>query len=113
MVNLILISFISSKKMYLFSGIISVGLLTLTMYVFEPYTKWKMETVSVFGEDVPVYISSKKNTVIRFKMPTLMEGLDYYNGKLYVIFESGAQTYADAKEINKDIWEMDIDNIID
>ena len=32
-----LFSFISSKKMYLISGIISVGLLTLSMYVIEPY----------------------------------------------------------------------------
>ena len=41
-----------------------------------------------------------------------MEGLDYHDGKLYVIFESGAKTYSDAKEINKDIWKMDIDSII-
>ena len=32
-----LFSFISSKKMYLISGIISVGLLTVSMYVIEPY----------------------------------------------------------------------------
>jgi hypothetical protein len=83
------------------------------MYVFEPYTEWNMETVSVFGEDVPLYISKKKNTVIRFRMPTLMEGIDYHDGKLYIIFESGAKTYSDAKEINKNIWEMDIDSIIE
>ena len=45
-------------------------------------------------------------------MPTLMEGLDYNNGKLYVIFESGANEYSDAKEINKNVWEMNIDEII-
>lgn len=82
------------------------------MYVFEPYTMWDTDTVNVFDRDVKIYISKKKNRISRFKMPTLMEGIDYHNGKLYVIFESGATTYSDAKEINKNIWETDIDSII-
>ena len=82
------------------------------LYVFEPYTEWDKDTVSVFDTDVPLYIAKKKNRITRFKMPTLMEGLDYNNGKLYVIFESGANEYSDAKEINKNVWEMDIDEII-
>lgn len=83
------------------------------MYVFDNYTEWDSNTVNVFDNDVTIYVAKKKNNVIRFKMPTLMEGLDYYNGKLYIVFESGAQTYSDAKEINKDIWEMDINSIIE
>lgn len=83
------------------------------LYVFESYTEWDSNTVNVFDEDVTIYVSKRKNNVIRFKMPTLMEGLDYYNGKLFIVFESGAQTYSDAKEINKDIWEMDIASVID
>ena len=82
------------------------------IYVFESYTEWDNDVVSVFGTDVPLYTSKKKNRIIRFKMPTLMEGMDYHDGKLYVIFESGAKTYSDAKEINKDVWKMDIDSII-
>ena len=83
------------------------------MYVFEPYEEWDNDTVSVFDTDVPLYIARKKNRITRFKMPTLMEGLDYHDGKLYIIFESGAKTYSDAKEINKKVWEMNIDSIID
>lgn len=82
------------------------------MHIFEPFTEWDTTTVNVFDTDVTLYVAKKKNRITRFKMPTLMEGLDYHNGKLYVIFESGAKTYSDAKEINKDIWEMDIDSII-
>ena len=82
------------------------------MYIYEKYTEWDTNTVNVFDNDVTLYVSKKKNRVLSFKMPTLMEGLDYHNGKLYIIFESGAQTYADAKEVNKDIWEMDIDSLI-
>ena len=81
------------------------------MYVFEPYTEWDNDTVSILGTDVPLHIAKKKNRIIRFKMPTLMEGLDYNDGKLYVIFESGANEYFDAKEINKNVWEMDIKGI--
>lgn len=83
------------------------------MQVFEEYTEWDSNTVNVFESDVTIYVTKRKNRIIRFKMPTLMEGLDYYNGSLYVVFESGAGTYSDAKEINKDIWKMDIDSIID
>ncbi len=82
------------------------------LHVFENYTEWSNDTVNIFDTDVPLFVAKKKNRIIRFKMPTLMEGMDYHNGKLYVIFESGALTYSDAKEINKDIWEMDIDSII-
>lgn len=82
------------------------------MQVFEPFAQWDSTTVNVFDGDVTLYVTKKKNRIIRFKMPTLMEGLDYHDGKLYVIFESGAKTYSDAKEINKDIWKMDIDSII-
>ncbi len=82
------------------------------MYVFEPYTEWDKDTINVFGTDVPLYTSKKKNRITRFNMPTLMEGLDYHEGRLYVIFESGANEYSDAKEINKDVWKMDIDSII-
>ena len=45
-------------------------------------------------------------------MPTLMEGIDYHDGKLYIVYESGAKEYSDAKEINKNVWELDIDSII-
>ncbi len=83
------------------------------MYVFESYTTWDTNTVNVFDTNVTLHVAKKKNIIMRFKMPTLMEGMDYHNGKLYIVFESGAKTYADAKEINKDIWEMDIHNIID
>ena len=82
------------------------------MHIFDPYTEWDTKTVNVFDTNVTLYVAKKKNRVIRFKMPTLMEGIDYHDGKLYIIYESGAKTYSDAKEINKDVWEMDIDSII-
>ncbi len=82
------------------------------LHIYENYTQWNTDTVTVFDTDVQLYIAKRKNRILRFRMPTLMEGLDYHDGNLYVIFESGAQTYADAKEINKDIWEININGII-
>ncbi len=82
------------------------------LHVFEPYSEWKSDTVNVYGTEIPIYIAKRKTRITRFKMPTLMEGLDYNDGKLYIVFESGAKTYSDAKEINKSVWETDIDSII-
>ncbi len=82
------------------------------LYVFENYTQWKCDTVKVFDNDVTLYSPKRSNKITRFMMPTLMEGIDYHDGYLYIVYESGATTYADAREINKDVWKFDIDSII-
>lgn len=82
------------------------------MYVFDDYNNLEKSTIS-FGEaQVPLYICSKTNQILKVKMPTLMEGMDYYDGKLYVIFESGAKNYSNAKEIIDNVWEVDINNML-
>lgn len=84
-----------------------------TLYVFEPFESWEQSIVTIFDkENIPLYISSKDNNVCKIKMPTLMEGLDFYNDRLYVIFESGAVEYSDAKRVIKNLWEIDINSII-
>ena len=82
------------------------------MYIFQDYTIWDHTTVNILNTDVTLYVAKKKNNILRFKMPTLMEGIDYHDGKLHIVFESGAKAYSDAKEINKDVWEIDINSII-
>lgn len=84
-----------------------------TLYVFEPFKNWESTTITIFGkENIPLYVSSKDSTVCKIKMPTLMEGIDYHNDKLYIIFESGAIEYSNAKKIIKNLWETDINSII-
>ncbi len=84
-----------------------------TLYVFSSFESWESSTVTIFGkENIPLYISGKDDIECKIKMPTLMEGLDYHNGRLYVIFESGAIEYSNAKRVIKNLWETDIDSII-
>lgn len=82
------------------------------LYVFDDYTTWDSKNVSVFGTSVPIYIAKNKNRAEKIKMPTLMEGIDFENGKLYVLFESGAKAYSDAKQIISDVWELDINTML-
>ncbi len=84
-----------------------------TLYIFDNYLNWDEAEASVFGKDgIPVYIADDEVLKGKLKMPTLMEGLDYCDGSLYIVFESGATTYSDAKQINKKLWKTDIDSII-
>lgn len=84
-----------------------------TLWIFDNYENWEKSEITVFGkENIPLYISGKDSLVGKIKMPTLMEGIDYHNNKLYIIYESGAKLYSDAKEIHKNLWETDIDAMI-
>lgn len=83
------------------------------LYAFDGYESWKNSTVSIGGKDVPIYISGKENRIAKVKMPTLMEGTDYVGGSLYIVFESGAIKYFDAKKVIKKIYKTDIDAIIE
>ena len=82
------------------------------IYVFDDYLNWDKSSVNINSADVDMYITTKNHRIIKSKMPTLMEGADYYKGKMYVIFESGAKTYSNAKEIIKTAWQTDIDRAV-
>lgn len=83
------------------------------MCVFKDYTEWKKDSVTINETEIPLYISGKESKIMKFKMPALMEGIDYVNGSLYVIFESGANKYSDAKKVIKTSYILDIDAITD
>lgn len=84
------------------------------MHIYSDYKSWKTDTASVFGtKDIPLYIAEMDSLITKITMPTLMEAFDYYNGKLYLIFESGAKIYSDARRVIKTVWETDINAVID
>ncbi len=83
------------------------------MHIYRAFSGWTQSTVEIFGKtDIPLYIADKSSIVTKITMPTLMEAFDYYNGRLYMIFESGAAKYSDARRVIKNLWETDIDGII-
>lgn len=45
------------------------------------------------GSDVPLYFLEEKDAVKTVKVPPMSEGIDFYNGRVAGIFESGAQKF--------------------
>lgn len=83
------------------------------MHIYSDYKSWKTDTAEVFGtKDIPLYTADSDSLITKITMPTLMEAFDYYDGRLYLIFESGAKTYSDARRVIKTVWETDINAVI-
>lgn len=49
---------------------------------------------SMNGKDVPLYFLEEKEAVKTVKVPPMSEGIDYFNGKVAGIFESGAKKFS-------------------
>lgn len=83
------------------------------MHIYSDYKSWNSDKVNIFDTtDIPLYIAENGSRITKVTMPTLMEAYDYYNGNLYMIFESGAEKYSDARRVIKTVWETDINAVI-
>ncbi len=82
------------------------------LQIYSPYTEWSKSTVNINGEVIPFYGCDKKDRTAKIEMPTLMQAVEYVDEKLYVIYESGAHKYSNAKEIITRAQVIDIDEII-
>ena len=83
------------------------------MHIFSDYKSWESDSAEIFNtQDIPLYIAENDSRITKITMPTLMEAYDYYNGNLYMIFESGAEKYSDARRVIKTVWETDISAVI-
>lgn len=49
------------------------------------------------GNDIPLYCLSEKEAVKTVKIPPMSEGIDWHNGKVAGIFESGANKFPNAR----------------
>ncbi len=70
-----------------------------TLEIFSPYTELERSTVTVDGKEIPLYNCQKADRTAKIEMPSLMQGIEYTDGKLCVIYESGAQKYSLAKQV--------------
>lgn len=82
-----------------------------TLYIYTPYNEWKKTEATIDGETVPLYAPERDSLIAKLKMPTLMEGIDTEQGNLYVVFESGAKNYSDAKEVITQVWDVNLTKI--
>lgn len=83
-----------------------------SLYVYEPFESWTEQSKDYNGKTVSFYIADENSFVTKIKMPTLMEGIDVEGNGLYVLFESGAEAYSDAKEIIKNVRLVDVASLI-
>ncbi len=84
-----------------------------TLHIYRSPDEWTQDSKLIGTETVTVYIADDKGLISKVKMPTLMEGTDIHGDVLYAVFESGAEAYSDAKEINTSVKAVNINNLID
>ena len=80
--------------------------------VYAPYEEWKSTTVKIGEADIPLYVAEDEVLLLKTKMPPMTEGVDFYGGSLYVLFESGAKIYSDAKVITEYVWKTDVEKML-
>jgi len=83
---------------------------TSTLFIYEnPINGQAAHTeVDINGGSVPVYFLDSKLSCEKVQAPPMTEGLAYANGVLYVLFESGADKYANGggKDPTENVWTM-------
>lgn len=62
---------------------------------------------NIRGNDVPLYFLLDSTAVSTVSVPPMVEGIDFYNGKVAGIFESGAKKNSDAKVVTPFICEFE------
>lgn len=84
-----------------------------TLHIYKPLDSWTQGGTVLDGTVVHLCIADESGLISKVRMPTLMEGIDIHGDTLYAVFESGADAYADAKEINKNVKAVAIDELIE
>ena len=83
-----------------------------TLFFYENPIEGKAHTeVELNGVKVPVYFLDGKLSCEKIQAPPMTEGLAYADGTLYILFESGADKYANGggKDPTENVWTMVID----
>lgn len=83
-----------------------------TLFIYDnPIGDAPHSNVDLNGVNVPVYFLDGKLNCQKVQAPPMSEGLAYADGKLYILFESGADKYANGggKDPTENVWEMPVD----
>jgi hypothetical protein len=83
-----------------------------SLFIYDnPISGKPHSAVNLNGKMVPVYFLDGKLGCEKVQAPPMTEGLAYADGKLYILFESGADKYANGggKDPTENVWTMIID----
>lgn len=75
--------------------------------IFPAYTELECTKIDIDGKEIPLYNCKKSDRVAKIEMPALMQGIEYTDGDICVIYESGAQKYSQAKQVIKNAQIID------
>lgn len=77
------------------------------MLVYDDVTDGESDGCVAFGDkESPLYYLANSDKQKSLRRPPLMEGIDCSSGKVYGIFESGAEKYSDAAVVLNSICEF-------
>ncbi|MBQ1195878.1 MAG: hypothetical protein IIX44_06510 [Clostridia bacterium] len=82
------------------------------IFLYEnPMRSEAHQTVELNGKSVPLYFLDSKTPSKSIVTPPMTEGLAAMDGKLYILFESGADKYANGggTDPTENVWTMIID----
>ena len=82
------------------------------IYLYEnPMGSEAHGQVEINGKSVPLYFLDSKTPSKSISAPPMSEGLAAMDGKLYILFESGADKYANdgGTDPTENVWIMNID----
>lgn len=83
-----------------------------SLFIYDnPISGKPHSAVNLNGKMVPVYFLDGKLGCEKVQAPPMSEGLAYAGGKLYILFESGADKYAGGggKDPTENVWTMILD----
>ena len=83
-----------------------------TLFFYDnPIGEKPHSTTNLNGKQVPVFFLDGKLPCETVQAPPMTEGLAYADGVLYILFESGADKYANGggKDPTENVWTMIID----
>jgi hypothetical protein len=83
-----------------------------SLFIYDnPISGKPHSAVNLNGKMVPVYFLDGKLGCEKVQAPPMSEGLAYAGGKLYILFESGADKYANGggKDPTENVWTMILD----
>lgn len=82
-----------------------------TIFLYDdPMDGAPHRTTDLNGKSVPVYFLDSKLSCNKITAPPMSEGLASMNGELYILFESGADKYANGggKDPTEHVWKMTV-----
>ncbi len=83
---------ITNKNEFLFTASYT-NLINSTLYRYKDVTKGNEKKITIKNKDIPYYEFNDNNLISSDKIPPMAEGMFYYDGYAYILFENSSSKY--------------------